>query len=244
MTGPYDRINYRGHVLNRRTIALYEQSEHIYQMIGGTGGYDLLQGSYNTSVSASGNTHAGGGAVDTEPTVQTAKNWSLVLKAQRLCMFADWDRPTLYQNGKLVWDHHNHGILIGDAEMSQQAAYQIRNYHLGQDGLADNGADAKSMFRPPVIFTPLYPLGLVDLSNIVAQFHRTRGWTALPGVKRIQSALNVKLGALLPTDGLFGPKTKAAYLHFEQFLQGSAADGVPGEFTLTMLGAGRFNVKA
>lgn len=86
-------------------------------------------------------------------------------------------------------------------------------------------------------------LGFVDLSNVREQA-RTGGATALPGVKRIQRALNERVNAGLTVDGHFGPATKTAYVQWQRALgyHGKAADGVPGPATLKILGTKRFRV--
>jgi peptidoglycan hydrolase-like protein with peptidoglycan-binding domain len=43
-------------------------------------------------------------------------------------------------------------------------------------------------------------------------------------------------------DGRFGPKTKKAYAQFEKSVGGDG-DGIPGLFSLTKLGEGRFRVR-
>ena len=238
--GAYDRIRVEGRTLNRRTNALYQQSKYVFGTLGGTGGIELLQGSYNKGgVAVSAGTHDGGGALDTKPTVETFRNWRLLRKAERMCMIASFDRPDLAGQ----WSHHNHGIVIGDREMSRSAARQVQDYYAGRNALASHALEADSIWRPQVLFNPIYPLKTVDLSNMVEQAKRTRGKTALPGVKYVQRALNVKFHANLAVDGIFGPATKKAYARWEVSIGGNG-DGIPGHFSLVLLGAGRFNVKA
>jgi hypothetical protein len=85
-------------------------------------------------------------------------------------------------------------------------------------------------------------LPTVDLSDVIAA--ENGPGHILPGVKHIQAALNDRLGLELAVDGDFGPMTKAAYAHWQQWLgyTGADADGVPGEASLIKLGLGRFRV--
>lgn len=231
----YTRVWVEGHILNKRTAAVYNQVKHIYLTLGGTGHVYLIQGSYNTSISASGGTHAGGGAMDIAPSVKTAKNWAILQKAARMCGVADWDRPDLPGN----WLHHNHGIVIGDKQMSYQAKRQITDYYAHRNGLANHNADKS--WHPSVIFSPVYPLGNVNYANVRAEAKKSRNWLPKMGVIRVQRALNRKLGAGLRVDGRFGTATKKAYAHWERVVGGDG-DGIPGKFSLILLGAARFNV--
>jgi len=224
-----------GQVLNKRTLAIYKQIKKVYGVLGGTGHIILIQGSYSTSISASGGTHSGGGAFDIMPSVKTAKNWSILQKAARFCMVADWDRP--YLAG--VWGHHNHGIVIGDKQMSYAASKQVRDYYAHRNALANHASDKS--WHPSVIFSSPYPMHNVNLANMRKESKKTRNWLPVLGVIRVQRALNQKLGAGLRVDGRFGPATKKAYAHWERVVGGNG-DGIPGEFSLVLLGAGRFNV--
>lgn len=86
-------------------------------------------------------------------------------------------------------------------------------------------------------------LPYVDLSN-TRQQARLGGTKALPGVKRIQRALNHRLHLQLVADGHFGPATRSAYKRWQNTLgyHGANADGVPGNDSLKLLGAKRFRV--
>lgn len=233
--GAYTRVTVSGHILNKRTAALFEQVKVVYAVLGGTGYIRLLQGSYTSAVSVSGGTHDGGGALDMEPSIKSSRNWSILQKAARFCMIADWDRPYLANN----WAHHNHGIVIGDKQMSSAAASQIRDYHAHRNGLANHASD--NSWHPSVIFSSPYPMHNCNLARMRREALKTRGRVPLLGVIRIQRALNQKLGAGLRVDGLFGPATKRAYAHWERVVGGDG-DGVPGKYSLVLLGAGRFNV--
>lgn len=232
----YDRVTFEGRKFNRRTVQFIKQVRAIYYLIGGTGKIYLTQGSYNKGgVSQSAGTHDGGGAIDYTLEKPTSKNWSLLQKANRICGGASFDRPTLPGH----WNHHNHTLVIGDREMADGARRQVQDYYAGLNGLASHARD--SSWRPSTIPVFSYPLGGVDLSNVRAQA-KARKKTSLSGVKRVQLALNAKTGTTLVADGIFGPKTKAAYARYERQVGGDG-DGVPGKFSLTLLGAARFYVQ-
>lgn len=101
---------------------------------GGTLAGKITQGSYNTSVSASGGTHSGGGALDVI--------YSLVNSDRKLAAFRNagiamsrrmtWEGP---------WANHGHGIVIGCIHASPAAKRQVTAYRNGRNGLSNNGPD-------------------------------------------------------------------------------------------------------
>jgi hypothetical protein len=130
---PYDRLNWRGVVANRRTIEMLEITELRSEL----GTLRIPQGSYTTGVSASGGTHSGGGALDISVRDMTSTERDHVVWALRKTSFAAWYRP--YLAG--VWPAHIHAIAIGDREISAAAAEQVVQYRNGQNGLANHGPD-------------------------------------------------------------------------------------------------------
>jgi hypothetical protein len=86
-------------------------------------------------------------------------------------------------------------------------------------------------------------LPLVDLSNVRHEARRL-GTRKRAGVKRIQRALNKRLGTSLKVDGQYGMGTRAAYANWQRRLgyHGKHANGVPGLDSLTKLGTKRFRV--
>lgn len=94
--------------------------------------------------------------------------------------------------------------------------------------------------------TPTKP-PLVDLSNVRNQFLIAAGTQkgpriGLPGVKRIQRALNADYGAGLKVDGLVGRQTLEAWARHEARLGGSGRPRIPDRHSLTALARGRFRV--
>jgi hypothetical protein len=127
------RVTYKGKTFDSRTVAMLREVEKIT-------GLDLQfsQGSYNANnVFASGGTHAGP-AVDVRTVPMKNRRQKLaVVKAMRRVGFAAWLRP--YAPG--VWGEHIHGIPIGAPDLSSAAAFQVKAYRNGRDGLAGNRPD-------------------------------------------------------------------------------------------------------
>ena len=128
---PYTRTLYGGKVVNWRTRgALMKLSATLY---GKPYLLDVLQGSYNRGVSASGGTHDGGGAVDLSANDHNRK----VCVGREIGFAGMWYRPNLPGE----WSEHCHGVLRGDEEMSPEAAAQVRAYDDGKNGLANGAPD-------------------------------------------------------------------------------------------------------
>lgn len=136
---PFDRTPTSGPGLDNKTRAALDLVERDL-------GYQLtiVQPSYNSSVGASGGTHAGGGVIDLAPYDHRRK-----VKALRDRGFAAWyrgRRPGL-------WGPHIHAVLIRHGRLSPQAADQVGDYLAGRNGLADHAPDPNP-YRPapPVVF--------------------------------------------------------------------------------------------
>lgn len=98
---------------------------------------EITQGSYNTSVSQSAGTHAGGGAVDLRAIGRTtAERAEIVAKARKIG-FAAWLRTPSQGD----WPYHVHAIAIGCPDLSSGARNQVTAYKNGRNGLATNGPD-------------------------------------------------------------------------------------------------------
>lgn len=139
MTDPVDRPEWRGRTnVDALTIAALEYAE---QLAGKT--FTVTQGSYNTSVSASAGTHAGGGAVDLRWTWDHAD-----IVALRRAGFAAWHR-TPDQGG---WPHHIHAVLVDHPKLSPAAARQVEAYRAGRNGLANNGPDDGPRINPIPVY--------------------------------------------------------------------------------------------
>jgi LysM repeat protein len=123
----YTRRIYSGRVVNERTRIMLTRAAKLLNRET----LPLSQGSYNTSVSASAGTHAGGGVVDI-----TSSSWEWA-KALRRVGFAAWVRTP----SEGPWGYHIHAVAIGDRELSGSAARQEAAYFNGRNALANNRAD-------------------------------------------------------------------------------------------------------
>jgi hypothetical protein len=222
------RVIYRGHTLNQRTIDMLAAAEKRL-------GYPLhiMQGSYHSGVSASAGTHDGGGAVD----VSATSDPNEVVLALRKVGFAAWHRRTW----EGPWSEHIHCIAIGDPDLSSGARTQVREYFIGQNGLASHRADTGPRLHP----IPVWPVEFkkIDLARVQKAFSaKTDSPKALPGVQRIQHMLNLKMHSNLIEDGVAGPKTRAAYKTWERKLDPNWVKGVPGPKNLALLVAGHYQV--
>ena len=119
---PGSRQSFRGVTLNERTIRMLLAAERILGRV-----FRITQGSYSTSVSASGSTHAGGGAMDTNG----PGGWNAAVNALRRSGFAAWHRTP----SQGPWGHHIHSIAIGDPTASAAAKAQVRDFLRGGNGL-------------------------------------------------------------------------------------------------------------
>lgn len=95
------------------------------------------QGSYNTSVQASGGTHAGGGAVDLDVDGWSDQEIDLCVLQGRIVGFSMWHRQT-WQG---PWIEHIHGVANGCPDLSPAAAAQVVDYRNGRNGLKNKGPD-------------------------------------------------------------------------------------------------------
>lgn len=110
---------------------------------------------------------------------------------------------------------------------------------------ATRGIAEKARYRNPKI-TILLPS--VNLKNVQSQFRRHLGLEpgkvrSLPGVKRIQKALNSVYKAGLRADGIVGEKTAEAWRVHEERVGVVGRRRVPDAATLGVLSKNRFRVK-
>lgn len=100
------------------------------------------QGSWSTSVSASGSTHAGSGVVDIRVGSWSNTQRSKVVRALRDAGFAAWLRTPAQG-----FPYHIHAVCIDSPGLSASAARQVAAYDQGKDGL-DRGARDSNPYRP------------------------------------------------------------------------------------------------
>lgn len=137
MAKAYDKIVWRGFKLNRRTAAALEWAEKKSGVR-----IELSQGSYNTSVGASGTTHAGGAACDVRVSHLSKKDRVKIVRAMKDAGFAVWYRAPV--SG--LWGQHIHGICLDDKTASRSAKWQMAEYLGGRNGLTNRGPD--TTYRP------------------------------------------------------------------------------------------------
>lgn len=227
MTKPYARTTYSGKVVNQRTkTVLTSMAEFL--------GYDLTlsQGSYNPGFGPSGGTHDGGGAFDLASFAAFDK-----VRVGRMAGVAIWHRlPTQGD-----WPEHEHGIVLGDKEMSDAARRQVQDYMAGLNGLANHARDDE--FRPPWgTLVPRFPQSRYILDNVAAEGRKSSNHTALPGVRALQRALNIKAHGLLEVDGIYGMQTRRVVARYEK-RWGGDGDGVVGMHSFRHVGLSLFRVR-
>lgn len=120
---PGSRRSFRGVTLNERTIRMVIAAERILGAV-----FHITQGSWSTRVAASGGTHAGGGAMDTN---EAGRGWNTAVKALRQVGFAAWHRVP----SQGPWRDHIHSIARGDPSASPSAKRQVQDFIHGGDGL-------------------------------------------------------------------------------------------------------------
>ena len=128
------RVTWRGVTVDDRTRDMLNEVARLTPNIPYL---TPVQGSYNTRVSASAGTHAGGGAVDITCRNLTTAHANETVRIMRSVGFAAWRR--LPSQGP--WTEHIHGIAIGCPDLSPAAARQVTAYRNGRNGLANNGRD-------------------------------------------------------------------------------------------------------
>ncbi len=102
----------------------------------------VSQGSWSTSVSASGNTHAGDGVVDIRVSSLNNTQRKKLVRALRDAGFAAWLRTPAQG-----FPYHVHAVLLSCAGASAAAKWQASQYDLGKDGLS-RGLRDTDPYRP------------------------------------------------------------------------------------------------
>lgn len=137
MPKEYDRVTFHGRTTDYRTAVM---ARSVEKALGIT--FYCYQGSYSTSVEASGSTHAGGGVLDLN--VPGGKDPNAVTRQLRNAGFAAW-----YRTPSQGFTPHIHAVDIGNTKLSYDAGLQVGNYNSGGSGLwpllADNDPQP---FRP------------------------------------------------------------------------------------------------
>lgn len=141
----YEVIWWRGHKFDRKTVAALEWAEKKSGVQ-----VQVSQGSYNPGgVSASGSTHALGGAVDVRCAHLSLRSKVRLLRWLKRAGFAAWRRRAVPG----LWGEHIHAIQIRNAKASVAAQGQVRAFLARRDGLAGNRLDLSFRPRPQVYWS-------------------------------------------------------------------------------------------
>jgi hypothetical protein len=190
------------------------------------------QGSFSTSVKASGGTHSGSGAIDLSVRRLDDPRVNAIVKLMRQVGFAAWHR--LVSDGFKA--PHIHGIAVDAPGLSDQAAQQVASLRRGRNGLKSQALDPHRDMKLPVIAFEKFLADtrtgeVVDVSQLAAAVSAS-GQITGPVAKALVF-MNL-------------PATRQGYTKVQEILgfSGSAADGLPGHHSLARLGdAFGFEVK-
>lgn len=130
---PGDRTTHQGFPFNTRTVAMLTEAQRL---AGAT--FVVEQGSYSPGGDpTSAGTHDGGGAGDLDTESLSSVQRTAVVTTLRRVGFAAWLRSP----SQGAWPWHVHAVAVNDTDPSTPAQNQVARYHLGRNGLADNGPD-------------------------------------------------------------------------------------------------------
>jgi hypothetical protein len=116
------RVSILGKLLDATTANIFQKAS------AALGGLQLLQGSWSSSVEASGDTHSGSGAMDVSPVRAT---WDAAVAMLRSLGAVAWHRTP----AQGPWGDHIHSITPGIPGLSPSAAAQVADFRRGGDGL-------------------------------------------------------------------------------------------------------------
>jgi len=129
---------WRGVKLDARSAAMMD--EVAYLMKDAPGGDVYIrptQGAYNAGgVTASAGTHDGGGVLDVDTDPMTVAQRDYFIELSRRVGFGGW-----FRTAAQGFVPHAHLVAVGCPDLSSGAAYQVREYFAGRNGLAGRGAD-------------------------------------------------------------------------------------------------------
>jgi hypothetical protein len=120
------RVSIQGKLLDATTANIFQKAAGIL------GGLRLMQGSWSTSVAASGGTHAGAGAMDVAP---NSASWDRAVSVIRSLGAIAWHRTP----AQGPWGHHIHSITPGVPGLSPAAQRQVASFRAGGNGLGMAG---------------------------------------------------------------------------------------------------------
>lgn len=141
---PYGRTTWRGVTLENRTVSALEWAEkHWRKGVGKGQTLRPSQGSFSTSVGASGQTHAGGGACDLSVAGMTPRQRRRLVRWLRRAGICAW-----YRAPSAIWGPHIHLILPGRTN-SSAAKWQVGEYNAHRTGLTAGAFDPTWRPRKP-----------------------------------------------------------------------------------------------
>lgn len=104
----------------------------------------ITQGSYNTSVAASGSTHSGGGVWD-------VKHYLVNTDAKKRAWLAGGAIPFERTRADANWPNHGHVVLAGCPHLADSAARQVTAARNGRNALRSNGSFRGLGGKPEII---------------------------------------------------------------------------------------------
>lgn len=144
-------LPWRGHKLNAKTILMLQSAE---RRLGDR--LELFQGSFNTKVDESKNTHSKGGAFDAK------RNDARVVRVLREVGFAAWAR-----HEPAFDDEHTHAVSLFDTNLPLQARNQVVDYKNGGDGLGTLTGDDDPDQRAAIPDKPILERQIVRRRDIL-----------------------------------------------------------------------------
>lgn len=146
VASPTMRVAVDGGVVSRRVLLLVNEAYRRAGILQSKRW--ITQGSYNPGgVSASGGTHAGGGAVDLRTRYLSAAEIDrLVFELRVLCGGPVWYRAP--EHGWTKTGPHIHAIVRDEPGLSPSAAWQVAEYDAGRNGLSGGSTGPDYHPRP------------------------------------------------------------------------------------------------
>lgn len=165
-------------------------------------------------------------AVILRATIGDPRVWYVIHRGKIYSRTNGW-QPMVYRGA--AHDEHVHISLNGANGISGDPG----NFDTSGWGIA-KGSKPPAKTRPPA----------VSLRDLREATRAPRRAVRPVQVKRVQRALNARVNAGLPVDGVYGQRTRAAYSSWQRRLgyRGNDADGLPGLKSLRALGQNRFRV--
>lgn len=154
-------IQFRGVTLDQSTADKFVIAElWIRQALNDpTFTLSFPQGSYSTSVAASGGTHAGGGVADVHCLGYDTNTKVVMMRYFRAVLGFGWHRP--YNWDGAGGGEHMHIGELGNPNMSAALASQVTQWNQGDNGLASWATDSEQIDvlagRPARIYGPPKP---------------------------------------------------------------------------------------